>query len=334
MAKSLVATVAILTHNGEDYLERILTQVFAQKIDGEFEVLIIDSGSMDSTLEIISRFPEVRLYQIPNFEFGHGKTRNFAARLAAGKYIAFLTHDAVPVDEFWLDQLLHPFTLNERVVAVVGRQIPRANAFPTQKYEISSMFGGLGNPGATSLYFQDASIIRQRDKDILTYYSDVNSMANRDFLVDTIPYRDVAYAEDQLFGRDVIEAGYIKAYAPRAAVEHSNDLTLHEYGKRMFDETVGLRRIGFEIPPVSLGTTLTLVFRGILADTFHLFRDKEYSAGQKIKWFFVDPAFQIQKWRMYRRSTMTDVNDEAAFRAGSLEHSRKQRSHRVPRAGK
>ena len=72
----LLATVVIPTYNGELYLRRILTALREQKIDGEFEVMVIDSGSTDATLDIVSDYPEVRLHEIKNSEFGHGKTRN------------------------------------------------------------------------------------------------------------------------------------------------------------------------------------------------------------------------------------------------------------------
>jgi rhamnosyltransferase len=324
MPETPLATVAILTYNGETYLERILTAVLNQDVDGPVDVLVIDSGSSDSTLEIVSRHPEVRLHQIPNSEFGHGKTRNLAAELARGEFVAFLTHDAIPVGDQWLKQLLLPFALNDRVVAVTGRQIPRKDCFPLQKFEISGLFGGLGSVAATTLYFADPTVLPKHEY-LVTFYSDVNAVSRRDFLVDTIPYRDVPYAEDQLFGKDIIDAGFIKAYAPRAAVEHSNDLTLSEYEKRIFDETVGLRRIGFEIPSLSLGRAAKLALFGIIGDSYRILRDDDYSRGRKFYWLLVNPVYQIRKWQSYRRSTAIDLDDRDAIEAGSLEHHRKKR---------
>lgn len=325
MPERPIATVAILTYNGEDYLERILEQLRRQEIDGEFEVLVIDSGSTDSTLDIVRRFPEVRLHQIPNEEFGHGRTRNLAAHLANGEFVAYLTHDAIPTSPHWLREITAPFALDEGIVAVMGKQVPRPGCFPLLKYEIQGVFAGLGPDFGTSVFYRDASMTDEGILDALGFYSDVNSAARRDFLTQTIPYRDVPYAEDQLFGRDLIEAGYRKAYAPRAAVEHSNDLTLAEYGKRIFDETVGLRRIGFPIPPMSRAAQLRLTVRGIVGDTLRILRDREYSWRRKLYWLAVNPSYQIRKWGSYRPSTLVDLADEGAIRAGSLEHSRKRR---------
>ncbi|WP_353815368.1 glycosyltransferase family 2 protein [Agromyces sp. SYSU T00266] len=318
-----LATVAILTWNGEEYLRRILQQLRVQELDDDFEVLVIDSGSTDGTLDIVREFPEVRLHEIPNSEFGHGKTRNLAAQLARGRFVAYLTHDAVPAHARWLAELLEPFRIDDSIVAVMGKQVPRAGCFPLLKYEINGVFAGFGPDFGTTVFSGGPFIQDDGVLGAVGFYSDVNSAARRDFLLEVIPYRDVRYAEDQLFGRDVIQAGYRKAYAPRAVVEHSNDLDLAEYGRRIFDETVGLRQIGLAIPPMSRRGRLRLTLRGIAGDTLRIVRDRDFSWRRKLYWLVVNPAFQVRKWRSYRKATLIDVDDTAAVDAGSLEHARR-----------
>ncbi|MEN0083823.1 MAG: glycosyltransferase [Leifsonia sp.] len=317
-------TIAILTYNGETYLRRILEMIRRQDFAGTVEVLVIDSGSTDSTLDIVRSFPEVVLHQIPNSEFGHGRTRNLAARLAKGDLVAYLTHDAVPASESWLTELVAPFAIDERIVAVMGKQVPRPGCFPLLKYEIRGVFAGFGPDFGTTVFYKDGFAKDEGVLGAMSFYSDVNSAARKRFLTDVVPYRDVRYAEDQLFGRDVLDAGYKKAYAARAAVEHSNDLTLPEYERRIFDETVGLREIGFPIPPMSRAQQLRLTARGIVGDTLRILRDGDFSWKRKLYWLVVNPAFQVVKWRSYRDSTLVDPSDEEAVRAKSLEHSRKK----------
>lgn len=323
MGDAPLATVAILTFNGEIYLERILRDVLAQQLDGDFEVLVVDSGSTDATLDIVRKFPSVRLHEITNAEFGHGRTRNLAAQLARGTFIAYLTHDAIPASTQWLRELLAPFALDESIVAVMGKQIPRAGCFPLLKYEIQGVFAGLGPDFGTSIFYKDSFVQSEGVLNAISFYSDVNSAARRDFLLNTIPYRDVRYAEDQLFGKDLIEAGFRKAYAGRAAVEHSNDLTLAEYRERIFDETVGLRQIGFPIPVLERSGQMRLTVRGILGDSFRIARDAEFSWKRKLYWLLLNPTYQIAKWTSYRASTLIDVTDDEAVKSRSLEHRRK-----------
>ena len=241
------ATVVILTYNGEQHLEEILNAVHAQRYGGTFETLVIDSGSTDSTLDIIAKNPWVRLHQIPNSEFGHGKTRNLGAHLAKGRYVVYLTHDATPASDRWLHEITAPFDISERIVAVMGSQVPRADAFPLLRYDVKNTFASFGPMHGTTLFYDDDFIQDEGVRNAVTFYSDVNSAARRSVLTGEIPYRDVSYAEDQLLGRDVIDAGYIKAYAPRAVVWHSNEMTILEYDDRMFEETQGLREVGIDV---------------------------------------------------------------------------------------
>jgi rhamnosyltransferase len=322
-SEPLEATVVILTYNGEKYLDRILERTLAQEIDGRFEVLVIDSGSTDGTLAIVESFPAVRLHQIPNSEFGHGKTRNLAAALAQGSVIAYLTHDAVPLTTSWLREILAPFALDEQIVAVMGKQVPRRLCFPLMKYEIQGVFAGFGPDFGTTVFYKDDFVHDEGTLAAITFYSDVNSAARRDILTGPIPYRDVPYAEDQVFGKDVIDAGYRKAYAPRAAVEHSNDLTLAEFGPRIFDETVGLRQVGVTVPPMSRLGALARVARGAVRDTPQIARDGTYSRRRRLYWLVVNPFFHLAKWLAYRRASLVDLSDERRIASSSLEERRK-----------
>jgi rhamnosyltransferase len=305
--EDLLATVVVLTYNGERYLRELLDAVAGQRIDGAFEILVIDSGSTDSTLDIIADFPQVRLVRIPNEEFGHGRTRNFAAHEARGRYVAYLTHDAVPASDRWLYELLKPFELSDRVAAVMGSQIPRPSAFPLLKYEIDAVFAGFGPGFGTTLFYDDDFITSEGVRNAVTFYSDVNSAARRDILTGPVPYQDVSYAEDQLFGRDVIAAGLIKAYAPRAAVIHSNDLTLAEYDGRMTEETMGQREVGIDVAVPSVNVVGRMVARGIVRDTLRLVRDRDFSWRRKLYYLVTGPLYHVQKWRGVRRGARADL---------------------------
>jgi rhamnosyltransferase len=258
----------------------------------------------------VAQYPEVRLHEILNTEFGHGRTRNLAAELARGEIVAYLTHDAVPLDAGWLSAIVEPMLDDERVVAVMGKQVPRPGCYPLLKYEIQSVFAGMGPDFGTTIFRDDGTLAARGLRDAAGFYSDVNAAARRSILTGPVPYRDVSYAEDQLFGRDVIDRGYRKAYAPRAAVEHSNDLTLAQSGRRAAEEVVGLRRIGTDIPALSHGSVARLVLRGAFVDTLRIARDSEYGVGRRLYWLLENPWFHVVKWVNYRRATLLPVESE------------------------
>lgn len=305
----LLASVVILTYNGERYLADILGALSVQRLDGAFEVLVLDSGSTDRTLQIVADHPEVRLHQIPNGEFGHGRTRNLAAHLAGGDFVVYLTHDAVPSHDRWLYEMLMPFGLNAKIAAVMGSQIARPWCFPLLKYEIRSVFEGFGPVFGTTLFYDDEFVTSDGLHNAISFYSDVNSAARRSVLVGDVTYRDVSYAEDQLFGRDLIAAGYLKAYAPRASVVHSNDMTLSEYDDRMFEETQGLREVGIDVEVPSVVVVVKMMLRGIPLDTLRILRDSEYGIRRKLLYAVINPLFHIQKWRGVRRGASAPAPD-------------------------
>ena len=253
--------------------------------------------------------------------------------MARGRYIAFLTQDAVPLDEHWLSELLAPFEIDDRVAIVTGRQIPRDSAFPLQKYDITQTFASIGSSrGHRRVRGRSAPTVREKEFETAAFHSDVNAAVRRDLATTDIPFRDVPYSEDQLMGREVLQAGLWKAYAGRAAVEHSNDLTLREYGKRLFDETVALRSIGHDYSATTLVRMVKAITFGTLGDTVKILRDRDYRVPQKLRWWVVNPAFHVQRWVSTYRAAHINLADDSLLRS-RFARARTQ-THPNPREGR
>lgn len=299
-------TVTILTWNGEQYLEAILVALEQQCFEGTFDILVIDSGSTDSTLEIVARHAQVRLHSIPKGEFGHGRTRNLAAELSTGEIVAYLTHDAVPAHDRWLAELTAPFRDDARIAAVLGKQVARPSAPPALKYDIRRVFEGLGPDYGMTVVWDSGRNLSEDEIRIASFYSDANSAARREVIMGPVPYRDVDYAEDQAFGRDLFRAGYRRAYAPHALVEHSNDTTLFTFGSRIIADLDGLRRIGTAIPRVSRLSAVRQWIKWSTADAAFILLDHDYRTMRKLYWLIVNPWFQAVKWNAYRRGSLHD----------------------------
>ncbi len=303
-------TVSVLTYNGARYLDELLTAVEGQRYPGDIDLLVIDSGSTDRTLEIVAAHPDVRLHQIPNPEFGHGRTRNLVAELAIGEFVAYLTHVAVPVDPDWLEALVQPMIDDSRVAAVLGKQIARPSAPPAIKYDIRRTFEHLGPDYGTTMFVADP-LLSDVERDAAAFYSDANSAARRSVITGSVPYRDVDYAEDQQFGRDLLDAGFRKAYAPRGAVVHSNDLNFGQFGNRIEEETIALRRVGRAVPPIGVGRAFANALRFSWLDVPLIATDPEYNSGRKLGWLLANPWWQLRKWLAYRRAARTALGGGA-----------------------
>jgi len=326
--KDIKATIFIPTWFGEQYLDEVLDRVFKQKVPYDYEVLIYDTSSKDKTPEIIEKYAKLhknlRHKTITKDQFGHGKTRNEAAHDASGDIVVYISQDVTPAHDRWLYEMVKPFDISEKIVGVMGKQEPRPHCFPLLKSEIRAVFSGFGPDFGTTLFYKDDFVKDRGTYDAISFYSDVNSAARKSFLTGEISYQDVPYAEDQLFGRDLIDAGYIKAYAPRGSVIHSNDLTLREYKHRMYDETIGLRKIGISVNVLSRKVVLKMITRGIVRDTINIMHDEQYSFKRKLYWLAVNPLFHIEKWRGVRLAAMADINDMAHFKKHSLEQRRRK----------
>lgn len=318
-------TVFIPTYNGDKYLDRLLSAVEAQEYDGTVEILIIDSGSTDRTLDIIGRHPSVRLVQIPNSEFGHGKTRNKAAELARGTYIAYLSHDAIPVGTHWLSSLISPLKPaadgGSDVQAVFGKHVARPDCFPLLKYGIAGVFAGCGPDGEVTIVDGAARDVSQMTPSEL-FYSDVCSATAVDFLTSTIAYQDLPYSEDLAFAKDVLAAGYRKAYQPSAVVEHSNDVTREEYPLRTFDEFLGMRRIGEAPAGMSWLGMLARVLKDLAGTKLKVMRDSDYTLVKKLYWSIADWPYVWGKWTGIYRALNVSLDDEATIVRYSLEAQR------------
>lgn len=320
------ATIFIPTWFGEQYLDEVLESIFSQKVPYDYEVLIYDTSSKDRTPEIIEKYAKkhknLRHKTITKDEFGHGKTRNAAAHDAKGEIVVYISQDVTPAHDRWLYEMVKPFDLNDKIVGVMGKQDPRPHCFPLLKSEIRSVFRGFGPDFGTTLFYKDEFVKDQGVYDAISFYSDVNSAARRSFLVSEIAYQDVPYAEDQLLGRDIIDAGYLKVYAPRGTVIHSNDMTLGEYKHRMFDETIGLRKIGIPVEVPGKKLIAKLIVKGVIRDMLNIVRDGQYSVKRKLYWLIVNPLYHFNKWRGVRLAALASIDDQASLNKYSLEHLR------------
>jgi len=100
-------SVLLLTHNGAATLPRVLASIQAQVVPFPFEVVAVDSGSADGTLELLRNGAD-RLIEIREAEFNHGTTRNMGVEACRGPLVVLLVQDAEPASAEWLARLVEP----------------------------------------------------------------------------------------------------------------------------------------------------------------------------------------------------------------------------------
>lgn len=218
------ATIIVPTYNGGDLFKIVLEHLRNQKAPWNYEIIVLDSESSDGTAEYVSEFTDIRFYTIPKAEFNHGATRNKGAELANGEFVAFITQDAIPATDKWLYNLVTILEHYPNAAGAFGRHIAHDDATFFTKQDMKNHFESFKNyPIALSLQTEIPHGLSELAwKGVLRFYSDNNSCFRKS-VWEKVPYRNVQYGEDQIWGDDVINNGYEKVYAYDAAVKHSHD---------------------------------------------------------------------------------------------------------------
>lgn len=300
MNDKILATVTLLTYNGEEFLEEVLNSVLNQKTNFSFQFQIFDTSSKDRTLEILEeynkKFPgKLVIYHTNPADFGHGKSRNVAMEKANGEYVCFLTQDATPLSDTWLQSYIDAFKLDDKIALAFGPHLPRRDCNPVIKRDLEQHFASFGTM-TKPLVQEYTTENKPADLNtILGFFSDVNSCLKKSTWK-KIPYQDVSYAEDQIIAHDMLKAGYKKVYVPAAAVYHSHTYPTFQYLRRYFDEFRGLKEsVNYTDPNVTPLNFLPHALKGWLHDSKYIYRSQEYSIFEKIRWVFA--AFWMNIFR-------------------------------------
>jgi rhamnosyltransferase len=229
----MTISVVIPTKNGGGELGRCLAAVHEQELRNELELVVIDSGSDDQTVEL-ARANGAVVRSIPPSEFTHGRARNYGATCSTGEVLVFLSQDAVPASGDWLERLTRPLRDHRDLAGVYGRQLAHPHARPPEVFFLDFLYG-------SEPRIQRASTASELSMDT-TLFSNVNAAIPR-WAWERFPFaEDIIMSEDQEWSRRVLLAGFALAYEPSAAVRHSHDYTLAAAFRRFFDSGVSAER--------------------------------------------------------------------------------------------
>jgi rhamnosyltransferase len=192
-------------------IQGILSQTIPVK-----EIIIIDSGSTDGTVEILKKYPIVQVIEIPGASFNHGLTRNLGVERATGEYVLLTVGDARSYNNNWIEELMKGFE-SEEVVAVCGQQV-----VPHEKDKNPVNWFRPQSPPTFNKYqftkeaFEGLSPAEKRN---VCGWDDVTAMYKRTTLL-AIPFQKTSYSEDAIWAKQALLSGYAIAYNTAARVFH------------------------------------------------------------------------------------------------------------------
>jgi rhamnosyltransferase len=228
-------SVVIPTKNAGQKFEEVLKSIRDQNVP-DLELIIIDSGSTDGTVERAQQYADT-VIEIPPDEFHHGKTRNQAADQAEGDIIVFTVQDALPVNEEWLTELISPIESGTADVSY-GNQVAYSDAKPPDKFFYQ-------------FFYPDEKVVLGK-KDTIDegkfymdniFLSDVCSAVSQEVWEEFQFRESIEMSEDKDFAFRVAKAGYTIRYCPNAKVYHSHDYSLQKLFFRRYKDGMAFRDI-------------------------------------------------------------------------------------------
>lgn len=220
----MLSSIVIRAKNEARFIGETLETLFNQEGCGELEVIVVDSGSTDETVDIVRRFP-VNLIEIPAESFTYGRSLNIGIAASRGEITVSVSAHSLPIGSSWLASLLRPFS-DPNVCGVYGRQLPRANA---------------GRLEVFGMWFTGVSSDHRRIHRSNPMFSNANG-AFRRRLWEAEPFDEqVAGAEDLAWVRIMLRRGYVVVFEPEACAYHSHGVPLGRH----------LRQIARDFPTVA-----------------------------------------------------------------------------------
>lgn len=208
-SKNPLVSIVIRTKNEQVWIGKVLEKLYEQTFK-DFEVIIVDSGSTDKTLEIIKKFP-VKLIQIKPEEFNYSYALNIGGKHAGGKYLCIICANTIPISRTWIADGLKNFEDN-RVAGVSGWYSGLPLGFlPTNLLE-----------KLTKISFVP---YQQEKKRFFPWMTNTNAIIRKD-LWQQYPFDEkLKSAEDYDWASEMIARGYDIVKEPKFNVFHSHFLT-------------------------------------------------------------------------------------------------------------
>jgi rhamnosyltransferase len=236
-----------------------------------WELVVIDSGSTDGSVELIRAARPKHFIQILPHEYQPSRVMNHGMELARTDTAIFLNADATPQGSGWLRPLVEALQ-NPRHAAVFGRQIARPDCEAVFAHDYDRCFGDQRESTQWDHFFSMVSSGLRKDV-----------WSRRGFL------ESMQYSEDDEYTRWCRAQGYDVVYCPESVVMHSHNYTPRQAYKRSFGEAWALAAV-WNRPPSEITRSRKLVL-GWLNDARRDFvycrrtrRLREWPRALRIRW--------------------------------------------------
>lgn len=262
------ASIIIRCYNEVDHIGKLLHGLEQQTLQ-DFEVILVDSGSTDGTLEVAEGYGVDNIVYIDPENFSFGRALNYGCEAANGTFCVIASAHVYPRRDDWLERLLEKF-VDDDIALVYGKQ--RGNDVTT--FSENQIF---------KQWFPDQDIERQDHP----FCNNANAAIRRDLWAE-YPYDEqLTGLEDIDWAKRVQKDGYDISYASDAEIIHVHDETAEEIFNRYRREAYAHKQI---MPSQSFS-----LFDFIRLSVSNILSDWRAAADEDA---LLDNVFEIPKFRL------------------------------------
>jgi rhamnosyltransferase len=246
-------SIIIRAYNEEKHIGRLLEGIQHQTMK-DVEIILVDSGSTDSTVEIAESHG-AQVVRILPAEFTFGRSLNYGIREASFDYIVIASAHVYPVYPDWLAALLHPL-LDGQVALAYGKQRAPSTAKFSEKQIFQQWYPELGKLHQETAFCNNANAAIRRS------------------LWEKHPYDETLTGlEDLAWAKWAQEQGYEISYVAEAEVTHTHQETPHGVFNRYRREAMAFKRI-YPESHFSVYDFVRLASTNITSDIWQAWREK------------------------------------------------------------
>lgn len=258
-------TLVVRSLNEEAHIGRLLTGVMRQTVIPS-QIVVVDSGSSDATLAIVSRFP-AEVATIDPSQFSFGRSLNIGCAMARGEVIVIASAHVYPLYDSWLAELVAPFA-DPQVSLTYGRQVGDHTTYYSERQIMRRWFPDRSDHDQRHPFCNNANAaIRRRAWASFPYDEELTGL------------EDMAWAHAALQRRERL------AYVAEAPVVHLHRERWAQMTNRYRREAIAHQRILHD-QRMGRAEAIRLAIANIASDYVHAARDGELRSNLRaIPWF-------------------------------------------------
>ena len=249
-------SVIIRSYNEEKHIGKLIQGIYSQELSNgiELEVVLVDSGSTDSTVSIARKLG-VGVVSILKEEFSFGRALNLGCSASSGEILLFASAHVYPVYSDWVNRMIKPFE-DENVALVYGKQIGNENTHFSEHQIFSKWFPSISNYNQSTPFCNNANCAIKKS------------------LWQKVKYDEqITGLEDLAWASMMMKNGYKIVYLAEAVIVHVHEETPQKVKNRYLREAIAFKNI---YPKVHVGLLdfIRLTIYNIFSDFYFAIKKK------------------------------------------------------------